>query len=141
MEAVVSNSIAQPRFRTFLLTLFGALAVALAAIGLYGVLAYTVAQRREEIGIRMALGAQMGDVVTMVLRRGMALALVGVVIGLAGSLTLTRVISGLLFEVKATDPVTFVIIMLLLTVVAFFACLVPARRAAKVDPMVALRYE
>lgn len=141
MEVVVSNSIAQPRFRTFLLTLFGALAVVLAAIGLYGVLAYTVAQRREEIGIRMALGAQMRDVAALVLRRGMALALMGVVIGLAGSLALTWIVSGLLFEVKATDPLTFAVVPLFLTAVAFFACLFPARRAAKIDPMVALRYE
>ena len=141
MEAVVSSSIAQPRFRTLLLGLFGALAVVLAAIGLYGVLVYTVAQRTHEIGIRMALGAQMRDVLNLIVRQGMTLAVAGVALGLLAALALTRVLSSMLYEVRPTDPITFGSVGLLLTSVAFLACYFPARRAAKVDPMEALRYE
>jgi len=137
----VSSSIAQPRFRTLLLGLFGALAVALAAIGLYGVLAYTVTQRTHEIGIRMALGAQMRDVLSLIVRQGMTLAVAGVALGLMAALALTRVLSSMLYEVKPTDPITFGSVALLLTAVAFLACFIPARSAAKVDPMEALRYE
>jgi len=141
MEAVVSSSIAQPRFRTLLLGLFGALAVLLAAVGLYGVVVYTVTQRTHEIGIRMALGAQMRDVLSLIVRWGMTLAVAGVAIGLMAALALTRVLSSMLYEVRPTDPITFGSVGLLLTAVAFLACYFPARRAAKIDPMEALRCE
>ena len=141
MEAIVGSSIAQPRFRTLLLGLFGALAVVLAVIGLYGVLAYTVTQRTHEIGIRMALGAQMRDVLNLVVLQGMTLALAGIAIGLLAGLALTGVLSSMLYEVKPTDPITFGSVGLLLTAAAFLACYFPARRAARVDPMEALRYE
>ena len=107
----------------------------------YGVLAYTVAQRTHEIGIRMALGAQMGNVLALILRNGMAMALIGIGIGLAGALMLTRVLSGFLYQLEATDPITFVAVSLLLAGIAFLGCWLPAWRAARVNPMEALRYE
>lgn len=141
MEQLVSNSVAQPRFYTFLLGAFAALAMALAAIGIYGVLAYSVTQRTREIGVRLALGAGQGTVLRLVLKQGMILALVGTVLGLAGAWGLTRLMTTLLFEVSVTDPVTYASVAALLVLVALLACWIPARRATKVDPMVALRCE
>jgi len=141
MHQIVGASIAQPRFRTLLLALFGALAVVLSGVGLSGVLAYSVAQRTREIGVRIALGAQSEDVLRLVVGQGMSLALAGIGIGLAAALALTRLLSGLLYGIGANDPATFAGIALLLVVVAAAASYFPARRASKVDPIVALRYE
>ena len=141
MEQIVRHSIASQRFNAGLFGAFAALAMILAAIGIYGVLAYSVNQRTREIGLRMALGAERSDVLRLILRQGMTLAAAGMALGLAGALALTRVLRSLLFGVSATDPFTFVGITLLLTAVAFLACYWPARRAARVDPMEALRYE
>ncbi len=136
-----NESLRMERLFARLLSLFGLLALLLAAIGLYGVMAYSVAQRTKEIGIRMALGAQRHNVLKLVLSQGLILTLIGVALGAGGAIALTRLIKSLLFGVSATDPVTFIAIALLLTAVALVACFVPARRATKVDPLVALRYE
>jgi putative ABC transport system permease protein len=141
MDGRLSNSVAQRRFQTLLLGVFAAVALVIATVGIYGVTSYAVSQRTQEIGIRMALGAQTGDVLRMVVGQGMRLALIGVALGVAASLALTRVMKNLLFNVSATDPATFALIALLLVGVAFIASYVPARRATKVDPLIALRSE
>jgi putative ABC transport system permease protein len=141
MDKVVSNSVAEPRFNTLLFGIFGALALVLAAVGIYGVMAYSVAQRIKEIGIRMALGARRSDIFGLIISRGLILALVGIGAGVAGAISLTRYLETLMFEIKGTDPVTFVSVGLLMTAVAILACYLPARRAAKVDPMITLRHE
>jgi predicted permease len=141
MDERVAATLETRRFAVVLLGIFGGLALLLAAIGLYGVLAFAVSQRTREIGIHMALGAQARDVLGMVIKQGMLLVLCGVVLGVAGAYALTRAMQSLLFEVSATDPATFAIVPLLLAIVGFVACYIPARRATKVDPLVALRYE
>src|SRR5207247_3521578 len=141
MTERVGESIAQPRFQTGLLNLFGAVALLLAACGIYGVLAYGVTQRQREIGIRMALGAQKRNVLSLVIGQGMKLALAGLVLGIAAALALTRVLQTLLYGVEPGDPLTFGGVSLLLEVIALFACRLPARRAGRVEPMEALRYE
>ncbi len=141
MEHIVSDAVTQPRFNLFLLGLFGGIALLLSAAGIYGVTAYSVTQRTHEFGIRMALGAQVGDVLKMILGQGMLLISAGIVIGVLASFALTRLLKSLLFGVSVTDPLTFIAITLLLMLVALLACYIPARRATKVDPLVALRYE
>ena len=141
MEQRVATAMAQPRFRTSLIALFAAVALVLACVGIYGVVSYSVAQRTHEIGIRMALGARRGNVLVMVIRQAIVLAVAGVVLGLAASYALGSLMSGLLFGVRATDPLTFVTAALLLAMTTLIASYLPARRAANVDPLIALRYE
>jgi putative ABC transport system permease protein len=129
------------RLQSMLLTVFAAIAVLLAAIGIYGVISYSVEQRTHEIGIRAALGASRGDLLRLILRGGMGLAVIGLVIGFGGALGVTRLLGNLLFGVGARDPATIGAVAAILAGVALVACYIPARRATKVDPMVALRYE
>jgi putative ABC transport system permease protein len=140
-QARLDEVYAPRRFNMMLFGAFALVALLLAAVGLYGVLAYSVAQRTHEIGIRLALGARTRDVLWLIVRQGLRLSLIGVSLGLAAALALTRVLQNLLYGVSATDPATFAAIALLLTSVAFIASYVPARRATKVDPLVALRHE
>jgi len=139
MDTLVARSVAQRRFVLTLMGVFAGLALVLAALGIYGVVAYSVSQRTHELGIRMALGARQNDVLIMVLRQGMTLTLIGIGIGLMAALAMTRWVAGILYGVSATDPLTFASIALLLTGIALLACYLPARRATKVDPMIALR--
>jgi putative ABC transport system permease protein len=141
MTEHLRDSLARRRFNLILLTVFSCVALALAAVGIYGVISYGVAQRTHEMGIRMALGAKPRDVLSLVVRQAMLLALGGVGIGLLASWALTRLMKGLLFSVSVTDPMTFVAIAVLMTLIALLACLIPALRATRVDPLVALRYE
>jgi len=141
MNEVVSKSMVQPRFLALLLATFSGIALFLAAIGIYGVMAYSVAQRTQEIGVRMALGARPLHVLRLIFKQSLGMLLIGTVIGLAGAFALTRLMRTLLFEITATDPVTYASVIGILTVVALLACYIPARRAAKVDPLIALRYE
>jgi putative ABC transport system permease protein len=141
MEQLLSQSVSGRRFNMLLLTVFAVAALVLAAVGIYGVMSYSVSQRTHEIGIRMALGARTSEVLKLVIRHGMFLTLAGLAVGFVASLLLTQLMSSMLFGVTATDPITFAAVSLLLAGVALGACFVPARRAAKVDPMVALRHE
>jgi ABC-type antimicrobial peptide transport system permease subunit len=141
MNEAIAQSLAERRFAAILLDSFAVLALLLASIGLYGVISYLVGQRTQELGIRIALGAQRKDVLGLVLADGIKMALAGVVVGLLASLGLTRLLTKMVYGVSTTDPATFVVIAALLIFVALLACLIPARRATKVDPLVALRYE
>jgi putative ABC transport system permease protein len=141
ISEVIASTTAPRRFSTLLLTIFAAVALTLAATGIYSVISYSVTQRTQELGIRMALGAQSGDVIRLILKQGLMLALTGIAAGALGAIAAARVISGLLYGVSATDPATFVAISVLLTIVALLACYLPARRAARVDPMAALRQQ
>jgi putative ABC transport system permease protein len=141
MEQRLANTTASRRLNTALLGSFAGVALLLAVVGIYGVMSYAVTQRRREIGVRMALGAQRDDVSRLVIGEGMKLALIGALLGLGGALALTRLLKTLLFGVSATDPLTFIVIAALLIMVALLACWIPARRATKVDPLIALRHE
>jgi putative ABC transport system permease protein len=141
MEDNVAASVAQPRFRTWLIGIFAGLALLLAAVGIYGVMSYSVTQRTGEIGIRVALGAQRRDILRIIVWEGLRLTIIGVALGIAGGLSVTRLLQGFLFGVSPSDPLTFLGVAILLVAVSLIASLGPARRATRVDPMVALRYE
>ena len=141
MDQVVAEATATPRFYVLLLGAFAAVALILAAVGIYGVMSYSVSRRTQEIGIRMALGAETADVIKLVVRQGASLAVVGIVAGVVGALAVTRLMARLLYGIGSSDPITFTAVACLLGAVAVIASYIPARRAAKVDPMVALRYE
>jgi putative ABC transport system permease protein len=141
LEQIVDRAVAPRRLITHLLGSFSSLALLLASLGLYGVIAYSVSQRTRELGIRMAIGAQRADVLRLVLREGLTTAGIGVVLGLIGALLTTRLLQGLLFGVSATNPLIFAINAIILMAVALTACLIPARRASRIDPMEALRHE
>ncbi|MCH8936714.1 MAG: FtsX-like permease family protein [Gemmatimonadetes bacterium] len=141
METVLYESVARPRFLTLLLAIFGGVALALAAVGTYGVMSYTVAERNHEMGIRMALGAKAGSVVKLVLVQGLKVSALGLALGLAGALVLTKLMSSILYGVSNTDVMTFVSVPALLALVSVVACWIPARRATRVDPIEVLRAE
>jgi putative ABC transport system permease protein len=141
MEKLLSVSLARARFSTVVLGVFAGIALLLAVIGIYGVISYGVTERSHEIGLRVALGAQQADILSMVLRQGLILAMAGVAIGMAGAFGATRLMRSLLFGTSFTDPVTYAAVICILTTVALSACFIPARRASQVDPMVALRYQ
>jgi predicted permease len=141
LSAIVGGNVARPRLLASLLVLFGAMGLTLGALGIYGVLAYAVSQRRQEIGVRVALGASPRSVLQLVVGQGMALAAAGVVLGLIGAFVLTRLMAAVLFEVRATDPVTFATVVVVLLGAALVASWLPARRALRIDPVQALRYD
>ncbi|MEO7724063.1 MAG: FtsX-like permease family protein [Chthoniobacterales bacterium] len=141
LAEMVSGTLAQSRFNTGLLGAFAAVAIVLAAVGIYGVIAYNVAQRTKEIGIRMALGAQRKQMLAMILRQSLTMATIGIGVGLLGALAATRLLRALLFEVGTTDPLTYGSVVLVLGLAALLAGFLPARRAMRVDPVIALRYE
>jgi putative ABC transport system permease protein len=141
MDERLADSVERSRFDALLLTIFAGVALLIAVVGVYGVVSYTVSRRTQEIGVRMALGATRGGVLRMILRRGLLLALAGVGVGLVAALGLTRLMTGLLFEVSATDPATYAVVAAALATTALLACLLPARRAASVEPVSALRRE
>jgi putative ABC transport system permease protein len=143
LDSMIANSAPMflRRFPAILIGCFAALALVLSAVGIYGVIAYSITQRTREIGIRMALGAQRSDILGQIVRQGMSTTLIGIAVGLTGAFALTRVLRSLLFGVKSTDPLTFIAVGLLLSFVALIASYIPARRAMRVDPMVALRHE
>jgi ABC-type antimicrobial peptide transport system permease subunit len=141
LDQIAASAVAGPRLTLLLVAVFGTLAIVLAAVGIYGVMAYAVNQRLQEIGVRMALGAQKGDVLRMVLAQGFRLTLAGLVVGLAVAFPLTRLLGSLLYGVSATDPVTFGIVTVLAMAAGLAACYIPARRAIGVNPSIALRYE
>jgi putative ABC transport system permease protein len=141
IEQLLSTSVAPRKFNMMLLGIFAGVALVLAAVGLYGVMSYSVSWRTQEIGIRMALGAKRTDVLRMVVRQGMMMTLIGLAFGLVGVIALSRVMVGLLYGVSPTDPLTFTGVSIVLLLVALLACLIPARRATRVDPIVALRSE
>jgi putative ABC transport system permease protein len=141
MEEWVSTNAAQPRLNAILLGVFGCVAMLIAAIGIYGVLAYSVNERTREIGLRMALGAPRGQVLRLIVREGMTVGVLGIGVGLAGALALSRVLASLVFDVPVRDPLTYIVVAIALAVVALMACVIPARKASRVDPMVALRCE
>jgi ABC-type antimicrobial peptide transport system, permease component len=141
MDEVLSTSVARPRFNTLLLTLFAGMALILAMVGVYGVISYSVSHRTREIGIRMALGARRSEVMAMVVKEGLIYAATGLALGAAGALALTRVLAGLLYGISPTDPWTFALVSALLCGAALLACYLPARRATRIDPMLALRHD
>jgi ABC-type antimicrobial peptide transport system permease subunit len=141
LSEVIGDSLARQRFSMILLNSFAVVALLLASIGIYGVISYLVGQRTHELGIRLALGAQRGDVLRLILSHGLRMAVGGVALGLIAALALTRLLAEMLYGVSATDPATFAVIALVLTMVALVACFVPAWRATRIDPLVALRYE
>jgi putative ABC transport system permease protein len=141
MEEIVARSIAKQRMAMLLLSVFSTLALVLSAVGIYGVISYLAGQRTHEIGIRMALGASTSDILRIVLGEGMRIALIGVGVGVAAALGLTRLLTQVIYGVSASDPLTFAGVSILLTGVALLACYIPARRAMRVDPIVVLRYE
>ena len=141
MNDWLANSVSAPRYRTLLLTLFALIALVLASTGIYGVMSYSVTQRTHEIGVRMALGARRFDVLKLIVRQGMGLVVIGVAIGILGAIALTRVLDSVLFDIRPRDPLTFTVVTVVLPLVALLACYIPARRATRVDPLIALRYE
>jgi putative ABC transport system permease protein len=141
MEQILGDSLARMRFSSFLMTVFSVVALLLAAVGIYGVIAYSVSRRTQEIGVRVAVGAEDGDILGLVVKQGMRLAVIGVAVGVAAALALSRLLASILYGIGAMDLSTFAAVAVLLILVALLACYLPARRATKVDPMVALRYE